>query len=109
MREDIYWVGAFKVKPEQFDDFRQVVAPLVAATKQGRERSRMSATSAKIAPQSIFLSTIEFPTLSYRTFSRLSRSLPTGFKFLLPSTVLSCMALLNGRLARSLTALERFT
>ena len=34
MREDIYWVGAFKVKPEQFDDFRQVVAPLVAATKQ---------------------------------------------------------------------------
>src|SRR5258708_9551770 len=34
MREDIYWVGAFKVKPEQFDDFRQAVAPLVAATKQ---------------------------------------------------------------------------
>jgi quinol monooxygenase YgiN len=31
MRE---WVGAFKVKPKQFDDFRQVVAPLVAATKQ---------------------------------------------------------------------------
>ena len=75
MREDIYWVGAFKVKPEQFDDFRQVVAPLVAATKQGRERSRMSATSAKIAPQSIFLSTIEFPTLSYhvqQTFAKLA-------------------------------------
>ncbi len=41
MREDIYWVGAFKVKPEEFDDFRQVVAPLVAATKQGRERARV--------------------------------------------------------------------
>jgi quinol monooxygenase YgiN len=34
VREDIYWVCTFKVKPEQFDEFRQLVAPLVAATKQ---------------------------------------------------------------------------
>jgi quinol monooxygenase YgiN len=34
MRQDIYWVCVFKVKPEQFGEFKQVVAPLVAATKQ---------------------------------------------------------------------------
>ena len=34
MRQDIYWVCVFKVKPEQFDQFKQVVAPLVAATRQ---------------------------------------------------------------------------
>jgi quinol monooxygenase YgiN len=34
MREDIYWACVFKVKSEQFDEFKQVVAPLVAATKQ---------------------------------------------------------------------------
>ena len=34
MRKDIYWVCVFKVKPEHFDEFKQVVAPLVAATKQ---------------------------------------------------------------------------
>ena len=34
MRQDIYWVGVFNVKPEQFDEFKQVVAPLVAATRQ---------------------------------------------------------------------------
>jgi quinol monooxygenase YgiN len=34
MRKDIYWVCVFKVKPEQFDEFKQVIAPLVAATKQ---------------------------------------------------------------------------
>jgi quinol monooxygenase YgiN len=34
MRDDIYWICVFKVKPEQFDDFKQIVAPLVAATKQ---------------------------------------------------------------------------
>lgn len=34
MRDDIYWVCVFKIKPEQFDEFKQVVAPLVAATKQ---------------------------------------------------------------------------
>jgi quinol monooxygenase YgiN len=34
MRKDIYWVCVFKVKPEHFDEFKQIVAPLVAATKQ---------------------------------------------------------------------------
>jgi quinol monooxygenase YgiN len=34
MRKDIYWVCVFKVKPEQFEEFKQVVAPLVAATKR---------------------------------------------------------------------------
>jgi quinol monooxygenase YgiN len=27
--DDIYWVCVFKVKPEQFDDFKKLVAPLV--------------------------------------------------------------------------------
>jgi quinol monooxygenase YgiN len=34
MREDIYWVCVFKIRPEQFDEFKQVVAPLVAETKE---------------------------------------------------------------------------
>jgi quinol monooxygenase YgiN len=34
MREDIYWVCVFKVKPSDFAAFKQVVSPLVAATKQ---------------------------------------------------------------------------
>ena len=34
MRKDIYWVCVFKIKPEQFEEFKRVVAPLVAATKQ---------------------------------------------------------------------------
>jgi|ERR1700722_8099606 quinol monooxygenase YgiN len=34
MREDIYWVCIFDVKPEQFAAFEEVVAPLVAATRQ---------------------------------------------------------------------------
>jgi quinol monooxygenase YgiN len=34
MREDVYWVCVFKVRPEDFADFEAVVAPLVAATKK---------------------------------------------------------------------------
>ena len=34
MREDIFWVCVVKVKPENFSAFKDVVAPLVAATKK---------------------------------------------------------------------------
>ena len=34
MREEIHWVFTVTVKPGQFDEFKQVVAPLVAATKE---------------------------------------------------------------------------
>lgn len=34
MREEIYWVFTITVKPERFAEFKQVVAPLVAATKE---------------------------------------------------------------------------
>lgn len=34
MREDIYWVCAFDIKPDRFVEFMQLVGPLVAATRQ---------------------------------------------------------------------------
>ena len=34
MREEIYWVYTVTVKPERLAEFKQVVAPLVAATKE---------------------------------------------------------------------------
>jgi quinol monooxygenase YgiN len=34
MRKDIYWVCSFSIEPERFAEFREVVEPLVAATRQ---------------------------------------------------------------------------
>jgi hypothetical protein len=82
MRKDIYWVCVFKVTPEQFEEFKQVVAPLVARRSKNQGRSRTSTTSVTIERPSIFWSTTGirmplFPTSRRRFRVLLSVSPPS--------------------------------